>query len=78
VRRAFSWCLLDSGTVIAMSRQLRAYVWLFALFGTAASVLLISIIGNFGAARWLPPDLAWSLFWLLIAGLLFLVAFVLG
>ena len=59
-----------------MSRQLRSYSWLFALFGMAASVLLISIIGHFGAARWLPIDLAWSRFWLLIAGLLFLVAFV--
>jgi hypothetical protein len=61
-----------------MSRQLRAYVWLFALFGIAASVLLISIVGHFGPAQWLPHDLAWSLFWLLIAGLLFLVAIVMG
>ena len=76
VRRAFSWCLRDAGTVIAMSRQYHAYVWLFALFGTAANVVLISIIGQFGVVRWLPVDLAWSLFWLLIAGLLFLVAFV--
>ena len=76
MRRAFSSCLQGSGTLIAMSRQHHAYVWLFALFGTAASVVLISIIVQFGVVRWLPVDLAWSLFWLLIAGLSFLVAFV--
>ena len=59
-----------------MSRQLRSYSWILALCGTAATVLLISNIGQFGPARWLPIDLTWSLFWLLIAGLLFLVAFV--